>query len=127
VIFTKLAIAGAYVIEPTQHKDERGFFAPLWCASTMRDHRLAADISQINAAVSPRERTLRGLHYQLAPHAEVAVVRCVRGAVYDVIVEPPAPVTQLSRPGPMRPRRRAACASTTPRLQSWGHRAGNRF
>jgi dTDP-4-dehydrorhamnose 3,5-epimerase len=87
VIFTKLDIAGAYVIEPTRREDERGFFARLWCAHTMRDHGLGSDISQINTAVSPKERTLRGLHYQLAPHAEVKVVRCVRGAVYDVVVD----------------------------------------
>ncbi|MCI0400700.1 MAG: dTDP-4-dehydrorhamnose 3,5-epimerase family protein [Gammaproteobacteria bacterium] len=87
MIFTKGEIDGAYVMQLDKRADERGFFARLWCEQELRDRGLSARIAQINAGFSPRAGTLRGLHYQLAPHAEVKIVRCARGAVYDVIVD----------------------------------------
>lgn len=85
--FTKGAIDGAYVIDLDKRQDERGFFARLWCEQEMRNCGLSTRIAQINTGFSPQAGTLRGLHYQLAPHAEVKLVRCTRGAVFDVIVD----------------------------------------
>jgi dTDP-4-dehydrorhamnose 3,5-epimerase len=85
--FEDIGIGGAALIAPERREDERGFFARLYCVDELEKHGLAAPISQINTGVSPRAGTLRGLHYQSAPHDEVKIVRCVRGAVFDVIVD----------------------------------------
>lgn len=85
--FSEAGIAGAYVIKPERRVDERGHFARMYCERELAAHGLAAGICQINSGFSPASGTLRGLHYQLAPHEEVKIVRCVRGAVYDVIVD----------------------------------------
>jgi dTDP-4-dehydrorhamnose 3,5-epimerase len=85
--FRQTAIEGARIIELERRADERGFFARAWCEEELQQESLTACIAQINTAYSPRAGTLRGLHFQLAPHAEVKIARCVRGAVYDVIVD----------------------------------------
>lgn len=85
--FEDIGISGAAIVEPERREDERGYFARLYCADELQRHGLLAPISQINTGVSPRAGTLRGLHYQSAPHDEVKIVRCVRGAVFDVIVD----------------------------------------
>ncbi len=85
--FTAGTVEGAFVIELERRSDERGFFARLWCAEELAGRGLDAGVAQINTAVSPRRGTLRGLHYQLAPHEEVKIVRCFRGAVFDVAVD----------------------------------------
>ena len=85
--FRETDIEGARIIELDRSVDERGFFARVWCELEMGQHSLSAGISQINTAYSPRAGTLRGLHFQLPPHAEVKIARCLRGAVYDVIVD----------------------------------------
>lgn len=85
--FTPGTVDGAFVIEPELRRDERGFFARQWCAAELSARGLDARIAQINTAVSPLRGTLRGLHYQLAPHAEVKIARCCRGAVFDVAVD----------------------------------------
>lgn len=80
-------VAGAMVVEPEPRRDERGWFARLWCAEEFAAKGLIAGIAQVNTAVSPRRGTLRGMHFQLPPHDEVKVVRCFRGAVFDVVVD----------------------------------------
>ncbi len=85
--FTAGTVEGAYLIEPERRSDKRGFFARLWCAQELAARGLVADVAQINTGVSPRRGTLRGLHYQLPPHEEVKIVRCFRGAVFDVVVD----------------------------------------
>ncbi|MCK6370007.1 MAG: dTDP-4-dehydrorhamnose 3,5-epimerase [Gammaproteobacteria bacterium] len=85
--FTAGEIEGAYLIEPDRRVDDRGHFARLWCSQELAAHGLNGTIAQINTGVSPRCGTLRGLHYQLAPHAEVKIARCFRGAVFDVAVD----------------------------------------
>jgi dTDP-4-dehydrorhamnose 3,5-epimerase len=87
MIFTKMKIDGAYLIEPEKREDHRGFFARTWCAKEFESYRLNPAIVQINTTFSVRAGTLRGLHYQISPHEEVKVVRCTRGALYDVIVD----------------------------------------
>jgi dTDP-4-dehydrorhamnose 3,5-epimerase len=85
--FTETELAGAYVIDLERREDERGFFARAWCEEEFAAQGLDTRMSQCNLSFNERRATLRGMHYQAAPHAEVKVVRCTRGAVYDVIVD----------------------------------------
>ncbi len=85
--FTKGDIEGACVIDLQKREDERGFFARFWCDKEFEAHGLVNRIRQINTGYSHRAGTLRGMHYQKAPHQEVKVVRCLRGAVFDVLVD----------------------------------------
>jgi dTDP-4-dehydrorhamnose 3,5-epimerase len=87
LIFTETKLSGAYVLEPERINDHRGYFARLWCKRELQQHGLKSDFAQSNAGFSVRKGTLRGLHYQRAPHAEVKIVRCLRGAMFDVIVD----------------------------------------
>jgi dTDP-4-dehydrorhamnose 3,5-epimerase len=84
---TTTPIPGAHLIEPEPRADDRGYFARLWSQTEFADHGLTEDFVQCNAAFSVRRATLRGLHYQIAPHQEVKLVRCVRGAIFDVLVD----------------------------------------
>lgn len=85
--FTPTALPGVVLIDVERRSDERGFFGRVWCEREMAAQGLSTRIAQVNTAVSLRAGTLRGLHYQLTPHAEVKIMRCQRGAVYDVIVD----------------------------------------
>lgn len=87
MIFTKGEIDGAYIIDLERREDERGFFARFWCEAEFKSQGLSGRVSQINTGYSEKAGTLRGMHYQAAPHEEVKVVRCLRGAVFDVIVD----------------------------------------
>jgi dTDP-4-dehydrorhamnose 3,5-epimerase len=85
--FTPTTLAGAFVIDLQRRTDDRGYFARSWCIREFQQHGLNANVVQINTAHSPKAGTLRGLHWQDAPHAEVKIVSCHRGAIYDVIVD----------------------------------------
>jgi len=85
--FTETSVSGAYLVEPEPRGDDRGFFARLWCQDEFAAHGLTAEFVQCNDSFSVRRGTLRGLHYQIAPYAEVKLVRCVRGSVFDVLVD----------------------------------------
>jgi dTDP-4-dehydrorhamnose 3,5-epimerase len=85
--FTQTKLAGAYIVELEKRKDERGFFARAWCAREFRERGLAWQMVQANIAANRARGTLRGLHYQLAPHQEVKLVRCTKGAIFDVIID----------------------------------------
>jgi dTDP-4-dehydrorhamnose 3,5-epimerase len=87
MIFTPTELRDAFLVEIEPRADARGFFARTWCHKEFEAHGLSTAVAQANTAVSPRKGTLRGLHYQEAPFAEVKLVRCTRGAVYDVIVD----------------------------------------
>jgi dTDP-4-dehydrorhamnose 3,5-epimerase len=87
VRFVPTTLAGAYVIEQERHVDERGFFARTWCAREFEEHRLEPCLAQCSVSFNHRRRTLRGLHYQAPPYAEVKIVRCTRGALFDVAVD----------------------------------------
>lgn len=80
-------MAGAYVIDLQPMADDRGFFARVWCAREFADHHLASDTVQVNLSYTRRRGTLRGMHYQVSPYDEVKLVRCVRGALHDVIID----------------------------------------
>lgn len=85
--FTETPIAGAYIIDVNRIGDERGYFGRLWCEQEYEQMGLVARVCQSNIGFSRQAGTLRGLHYQTAPHQEVKIVRCTRGAMYDVIVD----------------------------------------
>ena len=87
MIFTELPLPGAFVVDIQQMTDERGFFARGWCRKEFEAQGLASEFVQRNIGFSPRKGTLRGMHYQVAPNAEVKLVRCTRGAVCDVIID----------------------------------------
>ena len=85
--FRSTSVAGAVVVEPTPHHDERGFFARTFCAAEFRAAGLDPAVAQCNLSFNARRGTLRGMHSQRPPHEEAKLVRCVRGALHDVIVD----------------------------------------
>ena len=80
-------LQGAYVIDLQKHEDHRGFFARAWCENEFKDQGIETTWVQANLAYSEHKGTLRGMHYQVAPYAEVKLMRCIRGAMYDVILD----------------------------------------
>lgn len=87
MILHRTALPDVDVLEIEQIEDERGFFARLWDAGELSRHALRAELSHISLSFNRRKGTLRGLHYQIPPMAEAKIVRCVRGAVFDVAVD----------------------------------------
>ncbi len=87
MIFTKTPLEGAYLIDLEKRGDDRGFFARAFCVNEFGKHELATQFVQVNNSLSAQKGTLRGMHYQLAPKGETKVVRCIRGALYDVILD----------------------------------------
>lgn len=85
--FHRTPLGGARIIELEKRGDDRGFFARYYCAREFAGDGLEPGFVQINNSLTARKGTLRGLHYQLPPAAEVKVVRCVRGALWDAIVD----------------------------------------
>lgn len=85
--FHETPIAGAYLIELSEHRDDRGFFSRAFCRDEFLARGLNPTVAQANLSYSQRRGTLRGLHYQAPPAAECKLVRCIRGAIYDVIVD----------------------------------------
>jgi dTDP-4-dehydrorhamnose 3,5-epimerase len=85
--FTELPLGGAYLVEMLPLVDERGFFARAYCAEEFSARGLGAVLRQCSVSYNNRKSTLRGLHYQAAPHEEHKLVRCTAGAVFDVIVD----------------------------------------
>ena len=85
--FAETPLAGAWVIDPEPHHDERGWFARTYDAEEFRARGLDERVVQESLSYNLRAGTLRGLHYQVAPHQEAKLVRCTQGAVFDVIVD----------------------------------------
>jgi len=85
--FTPKKIAGVWLVEPERHEDDRGWFARTWCAEEFRKHGLKPNLSQCSASFNRLRGTLRGMHWQAAPHEEAKLVRCVRGAMFDVALD----------------------------------------
>ena len=85
--FISLPLDGAFLIELEPIRDDRGFFARAFAADEFAQQGLVHEFVQAGIAFNPRARTLRGMHYQVAPHGEVKLIRCTAGAVYDVIVD----------------------------------------
>src|SRR5690606_22910728 len=87
VIFTPTPLPGALLIEPESHEDHRGSFTRTFCVEEFAAHGLETRLVQCSLSHNHRRGTLRGMHFQAAPREEVKVVRCVRGAIHDVIVD----------------------------------------
>ena len=85
--FTETPLQGAFVVELEPHQDERGFFARTFCAAEFAKHGLDARVVQCNLSSNRKAGTLRGLHFQSPPVSEAKLVRCVRGAIHDVVVD----------------------------------------
>lgn len=83
----RTSVEGALVIAPDRQGDDRGFFARLFCEREFAAAGLASRFVQINNSLTARRGTLRGLHYQLPPAAEIKLVRCIRGAMFDVVAD----------------------------------------
>ena len=87
MIFTEMQLKGAFLIELQRLEDERGFFARSWCKREFDQHGLRSEFVQCNISFNRRRGTLRGMHYQIAPYEEIKLVRCTKGAIYDVIID----------------------------------------
>lgn len=87
MIFTETKLKGAYIIEIEKLEDKRGFFARAWCMSEFEKHGLKSNLAQSNVSFNNKKGTLRGMHYQMAPHEEMKLMRCTRGAIYDVLID----------------------------------------
>lgn len=85
--FTETPLSGAFTVELEQRGDARGFFARTWCAKEFAAHGIDVAMLQGNLSVNEKRGTLRGMHFQAAPHQEDKLVRCTRGAIFDVIVD----------------------------------------
>lgn len=87
MIFEPTRVADAFVVRPERHADERGYFARTWCADELAAHGLVATLAQSSVSWNRRRGTLRGMHWQAAPHTEAKLVTCVRGAIWDVVAD----------------------------------------
>src|SRR5262245_5987007 len=87
MIFTETRLRGAFILDIERREDNRGFFARTFCQRELAEHGLEPVIAQANIAYSRRRGTVRGMHFQYPPAAETKLVRAVRGAILDVIVD----------------------------------------
>ena len=85
--FLKTKLPGVFEIHIEAKPDERGFFARTWCQNEFESRGLAGKLAQCSLSFSNRKGTLRGMHYQVAPHEETKLVRCTQGAIYDVVLD----------------------------------------
>lgn len=87
MLFQETEIAGVVAIRIEPKMDERGFFARTWCSKEFEEAGLNPRLAQCSISYNPQIGTLRGMHYQVAPHAEAKLVRCTRGAIFDVAID----------------------------------------
>jgi dTDP-4-dehydrorhamnose 3,5-epimerase len=87
MIFTETKLAGAFLIELEKYDDVRGFFACNWSEREFAERGLVSHFVESNISFNHKTGTLRGMHYQAAPHGQVKLVRCTSGAIYDVIID----------------------------------------
>jgi dTDP-4-dehydrorhamnose 3,5-epimerase len=85
--FTELSLQGAYLVEIEPRNDERGFFARTFCEDEFAAAGLVTRFPQASVSYNARRGTVRGMHFQASPHEETKLVRCLAGAVFDVIVD----------------------------------------
>ncbi len=85
--FTPVRISGVFTLELERHEDERGFFARTFCQREFGEHGLNRCVAQCSISFNHKRGTLRGMHYQVAPHEEAKLIRCIGGAIYDVIID----------------------------------------
>lgn len=87
MIFTETKLKGAFIVEPERFTDDRGFFARSWSEREFAAHGINAPVVECNISFNRRKGTLRGMHFQRAPHQQPKLVRCTMGAIYDVIID----------------------------------------
>ena len=87
MIFTQTKLEGAYLINIQKQEDERGFFARIWCQREFYEHGLNPQLVQCNVSYNEKKGTLRGMHFQASPHQEAKLVSCIRGEMFDVIID----------------------------------------
>jgi len=87
MLFTETELKGAFIVDLEQRADNRGFFARTWCQHEFEQQGMVARIVQANMSYNIHKGTLRGMHFQNAPYMETKLVRAVRGAIYDVIID----------------------------------------
>jgi dTDP-4-dehydrorhamnose 3,5-epimerase len=87
MLFTETNLKGAFLIALERREDDRGYFARSFCQEEFAARGLDTRVAQCNVSFNRQKGTLRGMHYQAAPHAEAKLVRCTRGAIYDVILD----------------------------------------
>jgi dTDP-4-dehydrorhamnose 3,5-epimerase len=87
MLFSRLAVTGAWLVTPEPRGDERGFFARTWCVREFAERGISAEFVQASVSFNEIAGTLRGMHYQAEPHHEKKLVRCTAGAIYDVVVD----------------------------------------
>jgi dTDP-4-dehydrorhamnose 3,5-epimerase len=87
MIFSPTPLGGAYLIDLERREDERGFFARTWCQREFEEMGLSAQLVQCSISYNARRGTLRGMHWQAAPHQESKLVRCSRGSIWDAIID----------------------------------------
>src|SRR5438876_4146594 len=87
MIFKETKLSGAYVIELERLEDERGFFSRSWSQQEFAERRLESRLVECDISFNKKKGTLRGMHYQTAPHAQVKMVRCTMGSIYDVTID----------------------------------------
>lgn len=85
--YHKTPLQGSYLIDLEKREDDRGFFARFFCSKEFEKENLEKEFVQVNTSFSKNKGTLRGIHYQLAPKGEAKLVRCIKGSLYDVIVD----------------------------------------
>lgn len=87
MIFTETKLKGAFIIDLELKEDPRGAFARTFCMKEFEQHGLKSTVAQCNLSFNYKAGTLRGMHYQVAPATETKLVRCTKGAIYDVIID----------------------------------------
>ena len=83
MVFVETKLQGVFIIEAGRIEDERGFFARTFCQHEFAAHGLNSRVAQCSTSFNKKKGTVRGMHYQVVPHAEGKVVRCIAGAIYD--------------------------------------------
>jgi dTDP-4-dehydrorhamnose 3,5-epimerase len=87
MIFTETKLHKSYILEIKKIEDDRGFFGRSWCRNELEEKGLNSNIAQANTSFSFKKGTLRGMHFQVHPNEETKLIRCVRGAIFDVIID----------------------------------------
>lgn len=87
MIYHQTSLQDVYLLELEKIADERGFFARSWCREDLESHGLDGDLAQCSLSFNHRKGTLRGMHFQVPPHGETKLVRCTKGAIFDVIID----------------------------------------
>ncbi len=85
--FIPCALEGLWLIQPDKKNDERGFFVRTWCRDEFQMHGLNPHLQQSSLAFNEKKSTLRGMHFQKFPHGEIKIVLCLRGVIYDVVID----------------------------------------